>query len=483
MAFGFPPKYTSQVTTLDDLTAQQFLDVCIISARNLNWNIRKVSASGFVAFTINSAGTMGERVEVNITSGTPRLKSETTGPQLLDGGKNKSNLIALISAAGELKNSLTPEDIEAKSNEIKSNVLPNVQKGPKFKNFLSVFVPTEGYFITPVLIDLNIAIYLLMVISGVNFFMPTTQNLITWGGNFRPLTLGGQWWRLLTCCFVHIGIIHLLMNMYCLLIIGTLLETHLGKARFLVAYVLTGLIASMSSIYMHELQVSAGASGAIFGMYGVFWALVLADVIDKDNRNATLRSIGLFVVYNLAYGMREGVDNSAHVGGLLSGIVIGLAFIPSLKNINSANFRYGTILFLGVLVSLAIFISAKFISNDVGIYYNKMQQFDAIEKHAIAATQYLQNKTKDEKLVIIRDTAILDWHQLINTANEIDSLKLPIALHIRNKLIMKYCKQRLMFQEFHYKYVQQQNPSDYDSMTFYNSQIKESLDDIKADNK
>ncbi len=107
-----------------------------------------------------------------------------------------------------------------------------------------------------------------MILTGVDIMVPDTESLIAWGANFRPITLAGEWWRLLTSCFLHIGIIHLLMNLYALMYIGIQLEPHLGKTRFLAAYLLTGIAGSANSLYWHEFTVSAGASGAIFGMYG-----------------------------------------------------------------------------------------------------------------------------------------------------------------------------------------------------------------------
>jgi rhomboid protease GluP len=137
-----------------------------------------------------------------------------------------------------------------------------------------------------------------MAITGVNIISPDSESLVQWGANFRPLTLEGQAWRLLTNCFLHIGILHLLLNMYALLYIGVLLEPHLGRLRFAAFYILTCIIASTVSVSWHDLTVSAGASGAIFGMYGVFLALLSTNLIEKSARKALLASIGIFVVFN-----------------------------------------------------------------------------------------------------------------------------------------------------------------------------------------
>jgi rhomboid protease GluP len=172
-----------------------------------------------------------------------------------------------------------------------------------------------------------------MLISGVHILLPENQDLLNWGANFRPMTLEGQWWRLFTACFLHIGILHLLLNMYALLYVGLLLEPYLGKTRFLAAYLISGIAASMTSLWWHDFTISAGASGAIFGMYGVFLALLTTNLLDKSVKKALLTSIAVFVGYNILNGLQpnSGIDNAAHIGGLISGLIIGYAFVPSLR--------------------------------------------------------------------------------------------------------------------------------------------------------
>jgi rhomboid protease GluP len=188
-------------------------------------------------------------------------------------------------------------------------------------------------FITYSLIAINVVVFLLMVISGVNPTTPTAYDVLNWGGNFLPLTVSGDWWRLISCVFVHIGIIHLLFNMYALYMAGVYLEPMLGKLKFISAYICTGIIASVASLIWHDQPVpSAGASGAIFGMYGVFLALLLTKLIPKKIRIALLQNIGVFVVFNIVYGTQSsGIDNAAHIGGLISGMIIGFVYYFSLK--------------------------------------------------------------------------------------------------------------------------------------------------------
>jgi len=188
-------------------------------------------------------------------------------------------------------------------------------------------LPKGSVYVTYALIAINVIVFILMVIDGAGLFAPDGLVHIKWGSNYSPLTLHGEWWRLISCCFIHFGIIHLLMNMYCLFIVGIYLEPLLGKFKFITAYLAAGLLSSLASLWYHVSGInSAGASGAIFGMFGLFLALLTTNLIPKEARSSLFRSIGIFVVYNLFYGMKGGIDNAAHIGGLLSGIVIGYIY-------------------------------------------------------------------------------------------------------------------------------------------------------------
>jgi len=171
-----------------------------------------------------------------------------------------------------------------------------------------------------------------MAINGAGIFAPNALVHIDWGSNFSPLTLSGDWWRLITCIFLHFGIIHLVMNSYALYMAGVYLEPMLGKTKYIIAYLATGIFASLASLWWHSEAVnSAGASGAIFGLYGIFLALLFTNLIPKQMRSSLLQSIGVFVLFNLVYGVKSGIDNAAHIGGLLSGLIIGFIFYPLLK--------------------------------------------------------------------------------------------------------------------------------------------------------
>jgi len=209
------------------------------------------------------------------------------------------------------------------------NPLPSDKEAQRFIGLLK---PKEKFYITPILIYLNVFVFLIMVFDGLGFISFKTQDLLRWGANYRPLTANGEWWRLLTGTFLHGGLMHLIANMYGLLFVGIFLEPLLGRKKYLIAYLLTGILASCASLWWYDATVSVGASGAIFGLYGLFLALLLTKVFPPNFSKAFLASTLVFIGFNLFIGMTTGgIDNAAHIGGLSSGFIIGLILYPTLN--------------------------------------------------------------------------------------------------------------------------------------------------------
>lgn len=192
--------------------------------------------------------------------------------------------------------------------------------------------PRNPYSLTIILIALNTLVFLAMVASGVSLTQPTTRDILRWGGDFGPLTLGAhQYWRLFTSCFLHFGIVHIGMNMYVLYLIGPFIETVFGRARYLLVYLIAGLAGSIVSVTVHPLAVGAGASGAIFGLYGAVFGFLLIKhrTLNPAATRSISKSAGIFILYNVVYGSISGTtDLSAHLGGLLAGFLAGMLFIP-----------------------------------------------------------------------------------------------------------------------------------------------------------
>jgi membrane associated rhomboid family serine protease len=178
-----------------------------------------------------------------------------------------------------------------------------------------------------VIVGINVLVFAVMVLRGVSPLTPTTEQLKHWGANWGPLSLGTQPWRILTSNYVHVGIIHLAFNMWCLWNLGQLAERILGHLNFAVLYTICGLAGSIASLWWHPMVVGAGASGAIFGLAGASIAVFYLGhlPISKVAIQATMRSLMTFVGYNLLFGLAPGIDNSAHIGGLVAGLIMGAA--------------------------------------------------------------------------------------------------------------------------------------------------------------
>ncbi|MEO8030390.1 MAG: rhomboid family intramembrane serine protease, partial [Gemmatimonadota bacterium] len=162
---------------------------------------------------------------------------------------------------------------------------------------------------------------------GVPVLDPTSLDLIHWGASFGPLTIGFEWWRLLTSTFLHVGLLHIALNMWCLLSLGLLSESYFGSASFVLGYLICGLAGALLSLALHPNRVGAGASGAIFGVAGrTYVATLMARRRNPSLGIAAPRQLGSFLIINLVLGQTIPIiDNSAHVGGMLAGALIGLA--------------------------------------------------------------------------------------------------------------------------------------------------------------
>jgi len=447
MAFGFTPKFEESLD-LNGLSPDRYLAIALEAARQLGWNTTNINKSGFTAYTGFSMRSWNEEVNLNINENTVNLLSKCLGNQLIDWGKNKDNINNFIAEFNKIQSSWSEDQINEKvtstETELQSHEEAGMNETPaaslgKVQGFFSLFVPREGYYITPIIIDINILVFILMLMSGVSVFEPSTNDLLKWGADFRPITLDGQWWRLLTSVFLHIGIFHILFNMYALLYIGLLLEPYLGKLRFGAAYLFTGIISSLTSIYWHPLTISAGASGAIFGMYGIFLALLTTNIIDKKTRSALFTSIGIFVVFNLMNGTKAGIDNAAHIGGLISGLIIGYAYYPSLKKPDLLNLKYITVIALLVATLTTSFVIYYQIPSDgIAEYETKMRDFAKKERTALAVFNG-EKRSESQMLLDIKDKGLVNWNEGLKLVNEADKLNIPQQLKDRNDTVKQYC--------------------------------------------
>src|SRR6201994_707397 len=190
---------------------------------------------------------------------------------------------------------------------------------------------------TYTLVGINCVVFVVMVLSGVSATNPSVQELVRWGANFGGYVLTGQWWRLLTAAFVHVGILHLATNMWCLWNLGLLGEPLLGPVGVVAVYVLTGIAGNLLSVAVHPQVVGAGASGAVFGLAGVLILLLKAKLlpVPPEEIRRLRKSVIYFALLNFVIGgtsmfLRTAIqiDNMAHLGGFLCGLALGAPLVP-----------------------------------------------------------------------------------------------------------------------------------------------------------
>ena len=178
-------------------------------------------------------------------------------------------------------------------------------------------------FLTYIFIGLNSIYFLLMVIAGLHLFPNSMTEatdlrvLTEFGAKVNSLIQAGEVWRLLASTFIHIGIIHLAFNLYALWVLGPLTEESLGHRRFFIIYILSGLGGSISS-FLFSPALSAGASGAIFGLLGaLLYYSYKRPALWKSGLGMNLVVV---ILVNFGFGLvQPGIDNFAHLGGLITG--------------------------------------------------------------------------------------------------------------------------------------------------------------------
>lgn len=182
--------------------------------------------------------------------------------------------------------------------------------------------------VTAGLLAVNVGVFALMLFAGAGFWHTPNGVQLAWGANFGPATQDGQWWRLFTALFIHFGVVHLALNMWALWDVGRLVEQLYGRWRFLVLYVLSGLLGNLLSLVLHGNQaVSGGASGAIFSLYGALLVFLYRERrnVEPGEFRWLFGAAAVFASLMLAVGfIVQGIDNAAHGGGLVSGALLGL---------------------------------------------------------------------------------------------------------------------------------------------------------------
>ncbi|MGM8213501.1 rhomboid family intramembrane serine protease, partial [Virgibacillus sp. W0430] len=220
----------------------------------------------------------------------------------------------------------SPESQQKKVLDTKHQFVDQIYKNKKeLENIFTYGKPRLTYG----LIILNVLLFLMLEISGGSM---NVHNLIRFGAKFNQAIMDGEWWRIVTSMFLHIGLLHLVMNMIAVYYLGTIVERIYGSFRFIFIYFLAGIGGGLAS-FIVTTNVSAGASGALFGLFG---ALLFFGVVYKKIFFQTMgKNVLLILALNLIFGILvPQIDMGAHIGGLIFGfIAAGICHLPLKKRL------------------------------------------------------------------------------------------------------------------------------------------------------
>jgi len=285
------------------------------------------------------------------------------------------------------------------------------------------------------IIAVNVAIYVAMVASGVHPLSPDIQDMIRWGADYPGGTLDGQPWRLFTSMFLHFGALHLAFNMWILRDLGQLIERVLGHVGFLVLYLGSGVIASEVSLVFHPWGVSAGASGAVFGVFGALLALLVraSGLIPKEQIAGLRRSAFSFLLLNLVIGSAiPSINMAAHAGGLVAGFVFGwLLAAPDMLRDTSGRARRNALMAVCAVALIAVGFYAQ-----PEPFADAESEYDhAFEVMEVGRLEYnrgveqlnLGSLTEDGFAALIRDEILPDWRAVCERLDAFGPIAPPLV--------------------------------------------------------
>jgi rhomboid protease GluP len=280
------------------------------------------------------------------------------------------------------------------------------------------------------LMAVSVVVFAAMLLRGASPLEPAFQTLVRWGGDYAPFTLNGEWWRLFTSLFVHVGLFHLVVNLWALRDLGPLVERLLGTAGFLAIALVSGLAGSVACVAWYKDRVNVGTSGAIFGLFGALLGILLLSrrAVAKELLRQLRWSGLVFLGANIFFGVRrDGVEHPANIAGaaagLLGGLVLGWRLTPgqaARRALAAAAFAAVACLALGVTVW---FLPRP--PKDYGKFRVAFAEFEEVQHRVLTldreGRQRVQNKelTEDKFADLIEKDILPPWRDALHRLTEI----------------------------------------------------------------
>jgi rhomboid protease GluP len=265
-----------------------------------------------------------------------------------------------------------------------------------------------------------------------------------------------------------------------------MIEPQIGKANFLGAYLSAAVVSGMTNLlWLDDATVSTGAAGAIFGVYGVFIALLSTNVIERANRPIVIVNTLIFMAYTLLTGLKPGMSNSANVAGMVTGMLIGYCLYPVLLQPEGLVRKYITlgviILVLGGSTALAY---RSLPGGDMAEYQERIREFAELNKKAIDVLYWPAGT--DEKKVIreIKSISIPTLDQQIKILKKVEQLSVPEETKERARQLMKYCIYRIKVYQLKLRILEGKSKDiarDENEITYYTARIDAIVDDFESE--
>jgi rhomboid protease GluP len=256
---------------------------------------------------------------------------------------------------------------------------------------------------TTALLAINLAVFVGMVLTGGSIFDFNGQTLIRWGGNFGPLTLTGDYWRLVAAGFVHGGLLHIAFNMWCLYSLGQLAERLFGSWITFAVYMLTGVGGALLSVGWNPMRLEVGASGAIFGIAGaILSGIKFGNVsVSSWQKRQIFSSLIFFVGVNLFIGLGPGIDNMCHLGGLISGLIFGVPLATAAAS-GKKSFEWLTIVVAALVLAGvgAQVVKARAPVANAALHQNSLR----------VAQHYINSGNYADAIVLLQQLSAFDPH-------------------------------------------------------------------------
>ena len=457
MAFGWKTEYEKRVPA-EGRTNWEIFAIAEKACEELEWEYLVADEKTFTA-TTPIHWTLNEEIITIVTEGNEIIfKSQSESLELYEAGRNRKNIEELLLPAfNRQKLSIPVDQIISNSERIRQEAQSVKETGNRVSSDKITF-GTKDHEMTFFLMFLNVAVFIFLAIKGVDILKPAPEDITRWGGNVREFVVAGDWWRLVTNLFVHAGIYSLLINLFGLYFIGLLVETILGKVKFLIAYITVGALGSLLSIYLGGTGVTAGASGAVSGLYGVLVAFASTGYANRKFNIWWFLSILIYAGIIIWFGVQGLADDVTNIGGFVSGVCIGLLFyfFHFRRNLARAG---GTRISIEILLIAAIlvFLFIRTGKDDSLRFERAVMKLNQIELKAMTQMQDLQSAESDKQAAeILKQKALPLWRNFQKEINKTDRYKLQDEFKRKRDLLHNYSELRIKQTELIYKSISEE---------------------------